>query len=89
MATAKEVLQQKVEQLGEEEARQILDLMTARESPLGTSTKALPPRQAVRERLAGRPGFRLPPDDALPFRRFRPIQCPGVPASELLIADRR
>ena len=43
----------------------------------------------IRARLAGIPGFRVPPADALPFREVQPIDCPGIPASEMLIADRR
>lgn len=89
MASAKESLREKVELLSEEEAREILDLITRRETGLGSPDKGKLTREAVRARLAGRPGFRVPPEDAPPFRRFKPMKCPGVPASELLISDRR
>ena len=46
-------------------------------------------REVVRERLAGRAALRVPSANAEPFRKRKRIQCPGVPASEMLIADRR
>ena len=85
MATAKEDLRDKVDRLSEEEARKVLDLIAARERAADGKLT----RDAIRARLAGDPGFRVPPQDAQPFRRVQPIHCPGVPASELLIADRR
>lgn len=89
MPTAKESLRKQVDQLSEEEAREILGLISARGSRLAASMTANVTREGVRERLADRPAFRVPPADARPFRRRKRIQCTGTPASELLIADRR
>lgn len=89
MATAKESLRKQVDQLSEEEAQEILGLIGARGSRAATSMKAELTREVVRARLADRPAFRVPTADAQPFRRRKRIHCPGIPASELLIADRR
>jgi hypothetical protein len=89
MATAKESLRDKVDRLSEEEASEVLELIAAKEPGSAHSPGKKLTREDIRARLAGRPGFRVPPEDAPPFRRVRPIDCPGVPASELLIADRR
>jgi hypothetical protein len=89
MATAKESLRDKIDRLSEEEAREVLGLIAAKEPERAGSPGNKLTREAIRARLAGRPGFRVPAEDAPRFRRVRPIDCPGVPASELLIADRR
>lgn len=89
MATAKESLWDKVNQFSEQEARQLLDLLATEEWRLGRFPKAKLTREAIRVRLAGRQGFRVPPEGAGPFRKIEAIQCPGKPASELLISDRR
>jgi hypothetical protein len=89
MATAKESLRDKVDRLSEEEAREVLDLIATKESEPARSPRTKLTREGIRARLAGHPGFRVPPEDAPPFRRVQPINCPGVPASELLITDRR
>ena len=41
------------------------------------------------ERLAKNPLFSLPPDGFKPFKKIEPIQGEGIPASQLLIEDRR
>jgi hypothetical protein len=46
-------------------------------------------REVLEERLKGQPGFRVPRGDCPPFRKFKPADCRGVAASELLISDRR
>jgi hypothetical protein len=89
MATAKENLREKVDRLSEEEAREVLDLIAAKELAPAPSPGTKLTREAIGARLAGQAGFRVPPEDARPFRRVEPIDCPGVPASELPIADRR
>jgi len=89
MATAKESLRDKVDRLSEEEAREVLDLLATKEPEPASSPRKKLTREVLRARLAGHPGSRVPPEDASPFRRVRPINCPGVPASELLISDRR
>jgi len=91
MPTAKESLRKQVDQLSEEQAQEILGLISTRglRPATSTTTTTKVTREVVRERLADRPAFRVPPADAPPFRRRKCIQCPGTPASELLIADRR
>jgi len=86
MATAKESLRSKVDQLTEEEAQEILGLIATKGA---AGTGATLTREVVKERLAGRAAFRVPPTNAEPFRKRKRIQCLGVPASEMLIADRR
>ena len=89
MATAKESLRSRVDQLSEEEAQEVLGLIATKGSGLAAGTGATLTRDVVRERLAGRAAFRVPPTNAGPFRKRKRIQCLGVPASEMLIADRR
>jgi len=91
MPTAKESLRKQVDQLSEEQAQEILGLISTRglRPATSTTTTTKVTREVARERLADRPAFRVPPADAPPFRRRKRIQCPGIPASELLIADRR
>jgi hypothetical protein len=89
MPTAKESLRKQVDQFSEEEAQEVLGLIGARASHPDSSMAPKLTREVVRARLADRPTFRVPPADARPFRRRTRIQCSGLPASELLIADRR
>ena len=89
MATAREDLREKVDRLSEEEARKAPDLIAARPPEPARSPEGELTRDVIRARLAGKVGFRVPPGDAQPFRSVKPIHCPGIPASELLIADRR
>ena len=89
MASAREDLREKVDRLSEEEARKVLDLIAARPPEPARSPEGELTRDVIRARLAGKVGFRVPPGDAQPFRSVKPIHCPGIPASELLIADRR
>jgi len=86
IATAKDSLRSKVDQLSEEEAQEILGLIATKGAP---GTGATLTRELVRERLAGKAAFRVPLANAEPFRKRKRIQCSGVPASEMLIADRR
>ena len=81
MSPTKESLLQAVEGLSEDEARRTLAYVQ--------SLRATEERARVRARLAGRPAIRVPSDDSGGFRDFAPIQCKGIPASELLIRDRR
>ena len=46
-------------------------------------------REDLIERLAGRPGIHVPDPGAPPFEKLERIATRGIPASELLIADRR
>jgi len=89
MATAKESLRRKVDQLSEEGARIVLGLIAAKAPELVAEAAPSMSREDVRERLAGKSAFRVPPAGRPAFRRRKRHQCPGIPASELLIADRR
>ena len=82
MASAKEILVQEVEQLSEKEAQDVLDLLRRKNPPKLT-------REELIKRAAGHPGIHAPDLNARPFRKVEPIECPGIPASELLIRDRR
>jgi hypothetical protein len=81
MSPTKESLLQAVEGLSEEEARRALAYIN--------SLHAADERTRVRARLTSHPAIRVPSEDADGFREFTPIQCTGIPASELLIRDRR
>lgn len=41
------------------------------------------------ERLAADPSFRIPQPEHRTFARFTPIDATGLPASEILVRDRR
>ena len=89
MATARDSLRSKVERLSEEEAQEILGLIAAKGPDPAAGPGARLTWEVVRERLAGKVAFRVPPANAAPFRKHKRIECHGIPASETLIADRR
>ncbi len=80
MSPTKESLLQAVESLSEDEARRALAYVQ--------SLHATEERARVRARLANHPAIRVPSEDADGFRAFAPIQCKGIPASELVIRGR-
>ena len=88
MASVKEILVQEVERLSEEDAGRVLELLRSTKT---TGVKERPEltREELIRRAAGRPGIHPPDPNAPPFRKVKPITCPGIPASELLIRDRR
>jgi hypothetical protein len=86
MATVKEILIQEVERLSEEDARRVLALLRETDGVVGRPELT---REELIRRATGRAGIRPPNPNARPFRKVKPITCPGVPASELLIRDRR
>jgi hypothetical protein len=89
MATAEESLRMQVDQLSEEEAQVVLSLITAKVSERAAETTPALSREVARERLEGKPAFRVPPAGTPPFRRRKRLHTPGTSASEMLIADRR
>ena len=89
MPTAKESLREQVDRLSEEEAKELLGLISKKVSVPPATVKPRLTREVVRERLANRPAFRVPAVDARPLRRRQRIQCSGILASDALIADRR
>jgi hypothetical protein len=77
------------ERLSEEDAREVLDLLKRRQAAgIGLQMPKLT-REDLVERLAGRPGIHVPDPAAPPFEKLKRIPNRGIPASELLIADRR
>lgn len=89
MTSVRELLVREVERLSEEEARDVLELLKRRQTTgIGPETRELT-REDLIKRLAGRPGIRVPDPEAPPFEKLEPIPTRGIPASQLLIADRR
>jgi 16S rRNA C967 or C1407 C5-methylase (RsmB/RsmF family) len=89
MTSAREFLVREVERLSEEDAREVLELLKRRQAAgIGPATGKVT-REDLLERLAGNPGIHVPDPDAPPFEKLEPIATRGIPASQLLIADRR
>lgn len=89
MASVRELLVREIERLSEEDAREVLDLLKRKQATgIGLQMPKLT-REDLIERLAGRPGFHVPDPTAPPFEKLERIATRGIPASELLIADRR
>ncbi len=81
MQSLKEALRETIEQLTEDEARQILEFLYALQKRNGiTPTLAY---------LARHPALTLPRDGFKTFRRVEPVPARGLAASRLLIEDRR
>ena len=89
MTSAKQLLVQEIERLSEEDAGEVLELLKRKKTTAIRLEKPKLTREDLIKRLAGHPGIRVPDPNAPPFQKFAPIECPGIPASELLIADRR
>jgi hypothetical protein len=87
--SAKEILAQEVEHLSEKDAQEVLDVLRARKAGAVTPESPQLTREELIQRAAGHPGIHAPHRDARPFRKVEPIECPGTPASELLIRDLR
>jgi hypothetical protein len=79
MNSIKELLHSTIEQLSDEEARQILELA----EDLKKSNVSLTLR-----RLAIDPAFKVPSEVVEVFRAVEPIQGKGIAASRLLVKDR-
>jgi len=81
MLTIKQTLHNVVEQLSEEQAIRVLEMI---QSLSGKTNNSL-----TLARLASDSRFRLPSQGFRPFKRVVPIRLLGVPASKMLIEDRR
>jgi len=81
MSTIKESLQNTIDRLNDEEARQVLEFaqILRREGSASSTVR----------RLAGDPAFEIPSYGPGVFRMVQPITGRGVSASELLVEDRR
>lgn len=79
--SAKEMLYQKIQDLTEEEARRVLDVVFV--------VKETKSKEELWERLSRIPGIRVPEGGFKRFSDFEPVKGTGIPASELLIQDRR
>jgi hypothetical protein len=77
----KESLRDVIDQLTDEEAREILEytdhLRMKRE------------REKILKQLEGNPAFTLPAKDIGPFPEVKAVKGKGIPASELLSRERR
>jgi hypothetical protein len=89
VTSAKEILIQEVERLSEKDAQEVLDLLRTKKTRAVTPERPKLTREELIQRAAGHPGIHAPHLNARPFRKIEPIECPGIPASELLIRDRR
>jgi hypothetical protein len=81
MSPTKESVVQAVLELPEEDARKALSYIR--------SLHAGRERGRLRARLATHPAITLPSDDSGGFSDVAPVQGKGIPASELLVRERR
>ena len=89
MASVKEILVREVERLSEEDAQEVLDLLRTKKNGAVTPDRPKLTREELIRRAAGHPGIHPPDPDAPPFEKIEPIETRGIPASQMLIADRR
>ena len=85
----KEILVQEVARLSEEDAQDVLDLVRAKKKGAVMPDRRKLTREELIRRAAGHPGIHPPDPDAPPFEKIEPIETRGIPASQMLIADRR
>lgn len=81
MSQVKQSLYETLDRLDDEQARLIL--------AFATNLQKQGKRSRTLERLAQDPAFQVPAQDPPVFPVVEPIQSDGVPASKLLIEDRR
>ena len=81
MSQVKQSLYETLEQLDDEQARLIL--------AFATNLQKQGKRSLTLERLAQGPTFQVPAQDPPVFPVVEPVQGDGIPASRLLIEDRR
>jgi len=81
MISVKEALRNTVDLLTEEEAYQVWKFTQRMQKQ--------PKVSLTMQRLASDPAFRMPAKGPGPFRRVEPIEGKGIPASKLLVEDRR
>jgi hypothetical protein len=81
MDAVKESLRQMIEQMGDAEARQLLEFAQHLQHRRDDSRTL--------KRLAIDPAFKLPGNGVTAFRIVEPLQGKGIPASKLLVDNRR
>jgi hypothetical protein len=81
MSMIKESLHHAVEQLNDEEAQRVL--------AFAQDLKEKGEISPTLKRLASDPAFEIPSEEGNVLRRVQPIQGKGIPASRLLVEDRR
>jgi hypothetical protein len=85
----KEILVQEVARLSEEDAQEVLNLVRTKNTGAVTPDRPKLTREELIRRAAGHPGIHPPDPDAPPYEKIEPIETRGIPASQMLIADRR
>jgi len=89
VTSLRELLVQEVGRLSEAEAREVLELLRTKRPPAVAPERPKPTREELIRRAVGHPGIHAPDLNAPRFGKVEPIECAGIPASELLIRDRR
>ena len=80
---------QEVARLSEEDAQEVLDLVRTKKTGAVIPARPKLTREELIRRAAGHLGIHAPDPDAPPFEKVEPIETRGIPASQMLIADRR
>jgi hypothetical protein len=81
MSSIKQSLYETLERLDDDQARLLLALAKSLEQQDSTSS--------LLRRLARHPAIKVPDDETFAFPAVEPIEGNGIPASKLLIEDRR
>jgi len=81
MSSVKELLHNTIESMDDEDAIELLNF--------ARRLKEKKDIWLVSERLTNNPNFKIPSDKSKGFKTIVPIQGKGIPASELLIKERR
>jgi hypothetical protein len=89
VTSAKEILVQEIGRLSEKDAQEVLDLLRTRKAATVTPAMSKLTREELLRRAEGHPGIHSPDLNASPFEKIEPIETRGIPASQMLIADRR
>jgi hypothetical protein len=79
--SVKEMLYETIQDLNDEQARQVLTV--------ALRVKKQKAMNSTWERLSKTPGIKLPARRKRRIRDFQPVKGWGIPASQLLIEDRR
>jgi hypothetical protein len=89
VTSAKEILIQEIGRLSDKDAQEVLELLRTKKAATVTPARSKLTREELLRRAAGHPGIHAPDPNAPPFEKIEPIETRGIPASQMLIADRR